>query len=680
MSSYYSGSQALTLNMLEVHFSKDTVQIYVTEFVENVIDEYRESFTQYSFYRNSNLIYAWALVEDPELTLPDEFEPTIINRKNHTLVYNKIVEEAFVYIIRKNGRAIRPKKNSSTWELELSGYIDFNGLQVVPTLNFSFHPLYSVKTSKLILGLSIRYSHKFRFTISESEIKSLNVDTRDWMRNTEGEVAPSLPNVLKFIEGTNQQSAFNKHAKEVNTDVWAYAKLISFHKSLNTISDEDKKKNKKPFKDKLFLPDGLLIKEFALYHLNNSNFSSSDIYKPRYYYYQDRRGEGRFFQEEVKKQKPYSFEKFNNNEDLNILVLTKNTYEGTTGEFIKKLEDILRTTFHLYKIKCEIIPTEFASQSYIDVINNKLSDKQYSLAIVIVNEEDKNKYTIPDSPYYSSKAKLLNRKIPTQKLTIETLRKQETISMENIALNIYSKLGGVAWAIEQTQKERIEIIIGISSTIDLNKNRIIGFANIFDYNGNYLVGDCSHLSTQETYVENLKTYLVQVIRNVIEIKNIGKRDRLRLIFHLSKEAGKETELTAIDYALSQFRDYQIQFAIVHLSYTHNFRIYANEGAAEVKRGTFVQISTQQAIMHFGNKTKIPVLARLDKRSQFKDIYDIAKQVLHFTHLCYRNYRAANVPVTIKYPNLMSKLTHELMQVPNWDSQMLNRIKDQLWFI
>ena len=89
--------------------------------------------------------------------------------------------------------------------------------------------------------------------------------------------------------------------------------------------------------------------------------------------------------------------------------------------------------------------------------------------------------------------------------------------------------------IKISQREKIEIVIGISSTIDFYKNRIIGFANIFDYNGNYLIGDCSYLSTQEDYLENLKNYLAEVIKRVIEIKGIEKDEKFRLIFHLTKE-------------------------------------------------------------------------------------------------------------------------------------------------
>lgn len=124
---------------------------------------------------------------------------------------------------------------------------------------------------------------------------------------------------------------------------------------------------------------------------------------------------------------------------------------------------------------------------------------------------------------------------------------------------------------------------------------------------------------------------------------------------MSKEAGKKYELKAIENTLVKFKDYDIQFGIVHLSYNHNLRIFLNGGNDFPQRGTFIQISTFQALLHLGKGTKVPILVRLDQRSTYKDIFDASKQVLYFCHLCYRNFRPANVPVTIKYPSLMAKL-------------------------
>jgi hypothetical protein len=45
-------------------------------------------------------------------------------------------------------------------------------------------------------------------------------------------------------------------------------------------------------KTKLFLPDGLEVMEFLLANLPSSKFDATEIWKPRYYYYNERRKPG----------------------------------------------------------------------------------------------------------------------------------------------------------------------------------------------------------------------------------------------------------------------------------------------------------------------------------------------------------------------------------------------------
>jgi hypothetical protein len=52
----------------------------------------------------------------------------------------------------------------------------------------------------------------------------------------------------------------------------------------------------------------------------------------------------------------------------------------------------------------------------------------------------------------------LGRKIPTQQVLIETLRKirpSNDLVLNAISLNIYSKLGGTAWTIEKDEKDSV---------------------------------------------------------------------------------------------------------------------------------------------------------------------------------------------------------------------------------
>lgn len=657
----------ITLNIIEIIPSKVELLIFSTPFKDNVIKEYRHKYRQHYFHRNGNAIYAWNLDSKPEQILPAEFKSEQINRTQHTLTFNKILESALEYLFKSKGRDIYKPKYSAAYELKLpSGVKDFHGLRVTPILNFAVHPLYSVPEKKQIAALSLRYSTKYEFSISETEINKRNIDTRDWFRNSRKEIVASRDNAKKFLSAIGQNAVFDSHINTLNSDENTYKQFASFVKHF-----------KEQIINMLFMPDGLKISDFLFHHIPNSNFQEDTVSKPKYYFYQDRPGAGKYTQELLTELKPYTYDYFNNRESR-IVVITKDAYEGTTETFIKKVEERLKTVFHLKKLQIDYLKIEANKSTYSSIVDENDCSK-YDLAIVVVSAADKT-IQKDKSPYFVTKAKLINERVPTQELTIEVMKKQDKLIYDAVALNIYSKMGGTAWTVEQVPKAKAEIIIGISSTVNTCKDRIIGFANIFDYNGNYLIGDCSTVCNFQTYADNLEQHLTSAIKNIIASKNLEPCDPIRLIFHLTKEAGKEHELKAIEKTLSKFRNYDIQFGIIHLSFNHNYRLYKNGGKDTLMRGSFVQLSHRQSLLHMGVYTKIPILIQIDKRSNFVDIYDASKQVLYFCHLCYKNFKHANVPVTIKYPALMAKLREDLSLVTSWNPEQLNKVKDKLWFI
>lgn len=333
MATYQSQEQSLTMNALEVISNKEHCKILSIPFEAGKIVEFREEFPEYFFYAQSGTIYAWQLVENPIQSLPTNFKEVTINKKDNTLVFNKVIESCFIQFFRARNRNITKVRNSSNWELELkTGGQDFNGFSTIPLLTFCFHPLYSVKSDRLVLGLSVRISARYKFTITEQEINLKRVDTRDWKRDEQGKITPFYANVLKYVQATNQHYNFKKHFDDINKESFAYEKLVFFHQQFNST-----------VKDSLILPDGLKIDNFASYNLSNSNFGSSIISKPKYYYYQDRTAKT-FYNEAVKEQKPYSYDKFNG-EPVNILVLTPIVHEGSSDEFIAKLKPVMVEMF-----------------------------------------------------------------------------------------------------------------------------------------------------------------------------------------------------------------------------------------------------------------------------------------------------------------------------------------------
>ena len=477
-----------------------------------------------------------------------------------------------------------PNRYDSSWEVVLKKeeHRNFGALSLRPTLVFSLRNLYSKLNEQQVIALTLRRRMKPIFTENEEIIKSQLIDIRGLTRNDRGKIIASADNRYRYLEATGQKKNYENYRK----------RMESSHSEFKFLRESTENFNKTS--SRFYMPDGLQISNFLLVNLPSASFEPLQISKPKYFYYNERTKTG-YYNKVVSELRPYSFDLFKN-QKLRILVVSRDEYEGSIGEYIVTLQKKLKELFHLDNIEFHLELVK-SSEDYLQVLD-KIDAKDYNLAIILLSQRDKEIDT-PQSPYYLTKAKLLNQRLPTQDLTIEVLRRSKWIIDNNIALNVYSKLGGIAWTIEKSEKNISELIVGIGSTVDDRGERIIGFANVFDYNGAYLVGDCSQLSTMNEYAKNLENYLVNTLTQAFEKKGLSEGDRVRLLFHLFKEAGKKHELTSIDNALKRLKGYDIQYSLAHLSYYHNFRIFKNEGRERPDRGTFVQLSTKQALLHMG---------------------------------------------------------------------------------
>ena len=204
---------------------------------------------------------------------------------------------------------------------------------------------------------------------------------------------------------------------------------------------------------------------------------------------------------------------------------------------------------------------------------------QVDSAIVVVSEEDKSLHGA-DSPYYVTKATLLSQGVPTQMVRIETLQNDRSLpwSLNNIALSLYAKLGGIPWALSVRQRLTHEIIIGIGSTsigFDRisNRERLVGITTVFAGDGKYLLGN----ATKEVNISDYKDALLDSLRsNISELsKRYGwqKNDHIRIIFHQSFKKYRNEEAEAVKELAGSLTDYDIEFALVHIGDDHGWRIF-----------------------------------------------------------------------------------------------------------
>lgn len=284
---------------------------------------------------------------------------------------------------------------------------------------------------------------------------------------------------------------------------------------------------------------------------------------------------------------------------------------------------------------------------------------------------------------YLCKAKLIGQGIPTQDVQEKHLQRINQFVMNNLALNIYAKLGGTGWTIQNIDKRKEELVIGIGSSMNREGKRVLGIAQIFRADGRYLVGDCSPLSTFENYAENLENYLFTALTKVIS-ETINEKREFRLVFHLFKSASKYYEIKAVENVITRLQSKKLifKYAFVHLAYGHNFRLFTNDGKSDkgTPKGTYIELTKHRSLVHFVKESTIPLEVIVDKRSTFEDLRYLSKQIYWFSHLSHRTFLPSKKTVTILYPSIMSSLLDKLREIDDWDKMRAEKITDKLWFI
>lgn len=270
----FNANNGLVLNTLEIIPSKGSIQIFKSENKTQSIKDYLKEYPEYHFYSEGLTLYAWNIVDNPQLALPNDFNPVTITHKENTLVFNKIIEIGIYQWFKGNKSNIYQLKYSSVYEVEFKkNILSFNGLNIIPVLNFRVHPFYSKQTEKQIIGLSLRYCTKFAFDTNEKIFQDLKFDTRGLKRNYKNQIIASTNTIAKFLGATNQTANFNAQRNKLNTETNLYNELQNFIKIF--------KGNIKP---NILLPDGLTISELNFHNIPNLNFVADLAKKPDYFF------------------------------------------------------------------------------------------------------------------------------------------------------------------------------------------------------------------------------------------------------------------------------------------------------------------------------------------------------------------------------------------------------------
>lgn len=290
--------------------------------------------------------------------------------------------------------------------------------------------------------------------------------------------------------------------------------------------------------------------------------------------------------------------------------------------------------------------------------------------------------------YYKIKEVLLKRGITSQaidpaKIKALSDRKKFTYSLTNISVAILAKLGGTPWRLNTPVKN--ELIVGVGAFKHVASDvQYIGSAFSFNNTGGF--NRFEYFMKHE--IDVLAGSISRAIREYATVNNKPER----LIIHFYKTMS-EKELAPIQAALEEI-DLDIPIFIVSINKTESEDIVVFDNSwAELMplSGTYINIGKNRYLLC--NNTRysggthsptdgypFPIKLKIDctDKSQLQETRvtkELIEQVYQFSRMYWKSVRQQNLPVTIKYPEMVAQIA------PHFEDDGIPQFgKDNLWFL
>jgi len=327
----------------------------------------------------------------------------------------------------------------------------------------------------------------------------------------------------------------------------------------------------------------------------------------------------------------------------------------------------------------------------IPEIEKKLSERQFDpdvkyMAIYVTPyskfEKDKQKREI----YYQLKEVLLKRNITSQAIDPTKMVQQGVnwkYSLPNIAVAMLAKLDGIPWRLNTPVKNELIVGIGAFKHID-DDVRYIGSAFSFNNNGKF--NRFEYFLRDEIGI--LAGSISDAVRQYATVNNAPER----LIIHFYKTMSEE-ELEPIQQSLIDLK-LNIPVFIITINKTESEDIVAfDKGWKELMplSGIFIGIGNDKFLLF--NNTRysgtihskadgypFPIKLKLqctvpDLIKDTRIVTELIDQIYQFSRMYWKSIRQQNLPVTIKYPEIIAEIAPHFLgnDIPAYG-------KDNLWFL
>ncbi len=291
--------------------------------------------------------------------------------------------------------------------------------------------------------------------------------------------------------------------------------------------------------------------------------------------------------------------------------------------------------------------------------------------------------------YARVKELLLKRDIPSQSIEAERLVNPDNnfvYILTTLSIAILAKLGGIPWRLNNPVKQ--ELIIGIGAFVhpsSSDKTKYLSSAFSFDNTGQF--------KSFDYFIRNEVHLLAGAIANKVRQFTTINEKLERLIIHFYKPASSR-ELQAIEDELKRLNLPNVpKIFIVTVNKTESQDIIAfdkdwNDRMPE--SGVFVSIGNKKYLLFnnarvgnahpFSEGFPFPVKLAIDcndekQLSDMDTIKELIGQVYQFSRMYWKSLSQQNLPVTIKYPEMLAEVAPYF-----GDPDIPDASKNSLWFL
>lgn len=255
-------------------------------------------------------------------------------------------------------------------------------------------------------------------------------------------------------------------------------------------------------------------------------------------------------------------------------------------------------------------------------------------------------------------------------------------TLQNMSIAINAKLGGTPWRIAVPEKRELVIGIGAFKNVDTNV-QYIGSAFSFDNTGSFNSFDYFHRDELQELAGSIQQAVID-FRNLIESPS-------RLILHYFKDMS-ESEVEIIEQALYDI-DIDVPIYVVTINKTESEDVIVfDSGSPDLMpySGRFVNLGRNTFLLcnntryETGNSPEaypFPVKMKIHSPNaqatlDQNTIAGLIDQVYQFSRIYWKSVRQQNLPVTIKYPEMVAQIA------PYFTGGNLpdNMGRDNLWFL